>query len=76
MSTPYIGFGNDTLEQLPEVAVGQEIQCDKCGESHILEAADDGSTSLLFYECGSTPYLGAINGRLIVGVGADVSGRV
>lgn len=74
--TPFIGFSGEKLSKLPEVKIGNTIECTKCGEDHILEGADDGSELLLFYRCGGKSYLGAINGRAVVGVKSDVSGEI
>ncbi len=76
MPTPYIGFGNDTLARLPRVKAGDSIACPNCGARHVLEAADDGSELMLFYRCGTSSYLGAVQGRLVIGVRPDVSGRL
>lgn len=79
-NTPYIGFANETLEGLPAVEPGYEIDCDKCGGKHTLQAGrnmDTGEDSpILFYECGGNSYLGAIASRSVVGVKSDVSGTV
>ena len=80
MSTPYVGYGNDTLAKLPKVADGEPIICPKCQSVHKLEAAKDkdGNKSdvLLFYRCGEGDYLGAVAGRLVAGIKADVSGSI
>ncbi len=80
MTTPYIGFGNDTLGKLPRVTVGQKIVCPRCGLLHELEAGknDRGEPvdTLLFYRCGEKAYLGAVAGRLTIKVKPDVSGRL
>lgn len=74
MSTPYIGFGNDTLAKQPKVAAGDSIICPTCGQPHQLRPSDP--PMLLFYECSGKPYLAAINGRSIIGVKSDVSGEI
>lgn len=76
MSLPYIGFSNATLAQQPEARPGDLIRCGRCARRHRLRAADDGSTTLLWYRCGGDVYLGALAGRLIVGVRADVRGSI
>jgi len=79
MSTPYIGFGNDTLAKLPPAKEGDEIDCPNCGGRHALEC---GTTSgkkinlLMFYKCGEATYLGAVAGKLTIGQKADVSGSM
>lgn len=74
--TPYIGYSNLTLGRLPAVQEKDKIECVHCGSDHVLRAADDGSTLLLFYHCGEKTYLGAIDGRQIINVKADVSGKI
>lgn len=76
MSTPYIGFGNEELSQLPKVKKGDWIQCNKCALKHELEAADDGSELALFYKCADKAYLGAVNGRSVVGFKPTISGEI
>ncbi len=78
--TPWIAFGNDTLEKLPLAHKGQEIDCPQCHGKHELQAGKtkDGEESmlLLFYECGNSLYMGAVAGRLTIGQKADVSGEI
>lgn len=79
MSTPYIGFSNDALSKLPKVSKGQLIKCDKCKKCHRLECGtSDGkeSDTIMFYKCGEDSYLGAVAGRLVAGLKADVNGEV
>ena len=73
--TPYIGYTDETLRLLPDVGPGDMIRCDKCGQDHVLEADDDGSTLLLFYQCSGEDYVGAINGKSIVGQKPDARGK-
>jgi len=74
--TPYVGFGNDTLSKQRRVEAGDSFACLQCGETHTLEACDDGSTLLMFYRCGGKSYLGAVANRLVVGVKSDCHGEV
>jgi hypothetical protein len=74
MSTPYIGFGNDTLDKLPEAKAGDEITCPNCGEKHVL--SDSKPPMMLFYSCGGKLYVGGMRGRLTLGVKPDASGRI
>lgn len=79
MSTPYILFGNDTLENQPKAHKGDVVSCKRCGGKHPLEGGTaDGEESdlILFYKCGETLYLGAVAGRCIVDIPADVSGSI
>ena len=78
MSTPYIGFSNDNLAKLPKVKAGDEFNCPRCEGRHTLlpANADDGEEICLFYKCGGTAYLGALDGRLIAGQKSDVSGEL
>jgi len=77
--TPFIGFGNETLDTLPPAYEGQLVDC-KCGKQHALQCGTDKdgnkSTLVLFYKCGKNSYLGAVGGKLIVGQKADVSGKM
>jgi hypothetical protein len=76
MNTPYIGFGNDTLNKLPEVKIGDSFQCPDCNQIHWLRGDDNGGNILLFYRCGEGIRLGAVNGRFIVYTQPDVSGEM
>lgn len=79
MSTPYVGFGNDTLGKMPKVADGDPIICPHCQGVHKLESAmSEGKKTdlLMFYKCGTKDYMGAVSGRLVAGLKPDVSGRV
>ncbi len=73
--TPYIGFSNETLNQLPDVAAGDMVDCPHCGAQHALEGE-----KLLFYTCEegalAPMYLGAVNGKLVIGVKPDASGHI
>ena len=73
-SVPYVGFSNDSLAKMERAKAGDEIICQKCARTHVLE--DSTPPMLLFYKCGDAIYLGGIDGRLTVGKKADVaSGR-
>jgi hypothetical protein len=84
MSTPYIGFSDETLKNQPNVYKGDIIICPNCGGKHILECGqkkqDDGSMQdsdiLLFYRCGDSTYLAAVANCLVIGVKADLSGEL
>lgn len=71
MSTPYIGFSNETLERLPRVSAGDVVRM-PCGHDHELT----GGEPALFYRCGDKSFLGAVGGRLTAGTRADVSGTI
>ena len=73
---PYIGFSSGTLDELPTVKAGDLIICPHCHTVHEVEPCDDGSFLLGFYKGGDTPYLAAVNGRLVAGVKADCSRSV
>lgn len=78
-TTPYIGFGNDTLSQQPEARKGDEILCPQCSGRHALECGTSNgeeSDLLMFYRCGKEIYLGAVAGRLVVAAEPDVSGSI
>lgn len=81
MSTPYIGFTNDSLKDAHDVIEGDEIHCDKCNGRHALQCAVDTatkekSTLVMFYSCGDKTYLGAVAGKLVAHTKPDVSGRL
>ncbi len=79
MSTPYIGFSNETLAQGKQLAEGDEVMCPGCRERHVLETGtNEGKKSnlLLFYRCGTTSFLAAVAGHSVMGRKADVSGQI
>jgi hypothetical protein len=79
MSTPYVGFSNATLAGQPQVKRGDKITCPHCARSHELQGGTENgkpSDLLLFYKCGDTSYMAAVNGRLTMGVKADCSGSI
>jgi hypothetical protein len=80
MKIPYIGYGNDTLRDLPRVKEGDEVFCDKCGARHPLEAATNTETGaksdIYFYRCGEKTFLGAVGGKLVAYTKCDVSGEL
>ena len=92
MKTPFIGFSNNTLKELSRVNIGDPIVCPNCGNIHTLKDPErttkyDYTTGkyvefsketpiLMFYKCEDSLYLGAVDGKLVVGVGADVSGEI
>lgn len=79
MTTPYIGFGNDTLLKQPAIEPGASITCPKCGEQH--PTADSTPPMILSFKCGDGSYIAAIKGpgdvyRSVLGVPADVKGEL
>jgi hypothetical protein len=82
MSTPYIGFGNDTLAKLPIIEEGEEVPCNGCPGMHPLRCGKDEhgekSSLLMFYRCPATgkSYLGAVAGKLVMFKKPDVSGSL
>lgn len=72
MRTPYIGFGNNTMNKQP--MLGPTSQCPKCGKE--CEVKDSDPPTLQFINCCGTSYLAGIKGRDISGVPSDVSGDV
>ena len=57
------------LEKLPNVKMGDIIECKKCGKDHKLESPDKKMPStnddVLFYKCEGKIKVGAIEGKLI-----------
>lgn len=76
MPTPFIGFGNDTLKTLPDVKVGDTFTCPHCKNTHTLIPPDNGEGTILFFKCGDKPFLGAVQGKLVVNTKSDVSGEI
>ncbi len=78
--TPYIGFGNDTLAQLPKAKIGGYVLCPHCRQSHILKGGKDDNgvetDLLLFFNCGENTYLAGVGGKLTAGIKSDVSGSI
>ena len=74
MSTPYIGFSNDTLAQGEILEAGDFVTCPTCGKEHVL--TDSKPPMLLTYRCEEKSYLAAIEGKSVMGRKADVSGTI
>ncbi len=79
-AVPYVGFENATLEKLPPLIAGDDLDCPHCGGTHAAEAGGDpdtGGTSemLLFYHCGQTMYLAGVAGKNVTDARADISGE-
>ena len=71
MATPYIGFGNETINKQP--MLGLTAQCPKCGKD--CEIKDSEPPMLQFIDCCGTSYMVGIKGRDISGIPSDVSGK-
>lgn len=72
---PFIALGNDELAMCPRVSLPATIACPRCDATHPLEADErvlpDGTrepSPLLFYACGPSTYLAAIDGALLFGL--------
>ena len=80
MGTPYIGFGNEQLKQLPSAKEGMLVECKKCGKDHPLRCGKDEQGNktniLMFYKCDNNLYLGAINGKLVFQLKPGCSGEI
>lgn len=74
MTTPYVGFGNDTLAKLPALKHGDTITCPQCKGQHVVE--DSKPPMILSYKCGDQTYMAGIKGRSTIGVPVDVSGTI
>ena len=78
---PYIGFDNKTIEQQPNVSVGDMVICDKCSDLHELLPPDNWEKGnpepiLTFCRCNKETYVGSVQGKLIVGLKPDVRGKL
>ena len=76
---PYVGFANEDTEGCARVTPGQAIQGPHCDGLHELDDTRDTKgrpAPILLYSCGEKQYLGAVGGRLVVGVKASVSGNL
>lgn len=77
---PFVGFENKTLADLVEVFEGDTIVCNRCEETHKLRCGKDANGDeccfLMFYTCGDKSYLGAVDGKLVVGIKSDISGSL
>lgn len=66
----FVALSNDELQDLPKAHTGDEIDCNVCGEKHVLLSSRDSnglpSEFLLYYRCGNQTYLGAVAGKLLV----------
>jgi len=83
VSTPYIGYGNDTLDRSLPLECGQMIHCPHCGEAHVVECGENMETGeitdlIMGYYCPKQDkvYLAGVNGKSVMGISADVSGKV
>jgi hypothetical protein len=65
-----VSFGNEELDKCLPVKAGDTIECKRCGQDHELVAMTDAKTgeptTTLAYRCGGKPFLGAVNGKLVV----------
>ena len=69
---PFVSFSNSELENKPGAYEGMPISCPTCRKQHNLTCGTNTKTGeksdlLLFYKCGKKDFLGAINGKLIIG---------
>lgn len=82
MKTPYIGFSDSTLNELPAVQEDEEVPCDDCPGMHHLVCGKnkhgEKSSLLMFYTCSIAGkiYLGALNNKLVMFKKPDVSGII
>ena len=70
-----IGYGNDTLETLPPIKVGDVIVCPECGCRHVVGLGSPGASDvLLFYKCpmSGKQYLAGVKGKNVIGVPSDL----
>ena len=80
MSTPYIGFSGDQLENQPDMVEGMEIICPQCGLLHTVEFGKDTKTRkktnlIGFYKCGESTRLAGVGGKLTIGLQVACSGE-
>ena len=62
---PFLAFSNEELEDALPVDVGDQITCNRCSETHILEDADPPGL-LMFVRCSGAAYLAAVSGKLVI----------
>jgi hypothetical protein len=61
---PFVGVGNDELEELPELLAGQLIVCKRCGKKHrVIDGEPAGIIQGV--RCGSKLFVVGIKGRLL-----------
>tara|TARA_Y100000310_G_scaffold297893_1_gene331299 strand:+ start:5138 stop:5353 length:216 start_codon:yes stop_codon:yes gene_type:complete len=61
-----------TLKSQPAAHKGDTIKCPRCNDNHTLECGTDPETQketsiLLFYKCGDSSYIAAIDNHLVTG---------
>lgn len=74
MKTPYIGFGNETLNL--RTKLGESAKCPECGT--LCKVKDSKPPKIQFIHCEkcNADYLVGIEGKSVVDIKPDVSGEV
>lgn len=72
VTTPYIGYSNETLAKLPDMKDGETITCPHCWKTHAVE----GTGGTYFYQCHDKTYLAGVGGKNVVNVKPDVKGSI
>jgi predicted RNA-binding Zn-ribbon protein involved in translation (DUF1610 family) len=74
--TPFVGFTNATLADLPPLQAGDEFTCPACGAQHVARpVAGRATLRMLVYRCPQRDgvLLAGVAGRNVAGVEPDVS---
>ncbi len=74
MTTPYIGFSNESLKDAEKIKSGNKAPCPKCGELVLVKDSDP--PMLQFIEhCGGV-WLAGVEGKYVGNKYPDCSGRL
>jgi len=71
--TPYIGFGNEQLENAPELP--EKVPCNKCGKLCQVKSSKPSKTIQYIHHCGNT-WLVGLKGKMVDHIKPKVSGAV
>lgn len=71
MPDDYFAIGNDELQKMPPLKIGEAILCPHCGEAHIVCGGTNTRTgkeddTLLFYTCDGVSYLAGVKGTNVM----------
>jgi hypothetical protein len=70
MKIPFVAFGNDELDRLPVLKIGDLIKCPKCNKKHKVSGCKNEfgqhSDLLMGYKCGEEVYLAGVSGKNVM----------